>query len=103
MPDYHTVARMGEIPENEGRTFLVEGHPVAVFHHGGQYWALDDACPHMGASLGTGDVGRGMVICDRHLWPFRLEDGVCPDSPHLKATTHEVRVEGDEVQVRLNL
>jgi len=66
-----------------------------------RYYALDDRCPHMGASLGVGEVRDGAVICDRHLWAYRLDDGVCPDTPSLKAKTYEVRVEGGDVQVRL--
>ena len=46
-------------------------------------------------------VRNGTVICDRHLWAYRLEDGVCVDPPNLKAETFEVRVDGDRIQIRL--
>ncbi|MFZ5829642.1 MAG: Rieske (2Fe-2S) protein, partial [Planctomycetota bacterium] len=76
MSEFVTVARVGEIPDNAGRTFRVGDREVAVFRVGDTYYALDDRCPHMGASLGLGDVRDGAVICDRHLWSFRLSDGV---------------------------
>ncbi len=101
MSDFVTVARVGEIPEGKGRAFAVGDREVAVFLLNGRYYALNDLCPHMGASLGTGDIWDGMVICNRHMWAFRLADGFCPDAPALKAETFEVRVEGDEIQVRL--
>ncbi len=101
MSEFITVARVGQIPEGRGRSFTVGNRELAVFLSGGRYYALDDYCPHMGASLGSGDLHEGKVICDRHMWAFQLSDGSCPDAPGLKAETFEIRVEGDEIQVRL--
>jgi len=101
MSQFTTIAKVGEIPEGHGRTFTAGDRCVALFFVAGKYYALADACPHMGASLGVGDVRDSTVICDRHLWAYRLEDGVCVDSPELKAETFEVRVQREEIQVRL--
>jgi len=101
MSEFITVAQVGEIPERRGRAFTVGDRRVAVFCFDGTFYALDDRCPHMGASLATGDLRDGAVICDRHLWAFQLADGQCPDIPALRAETFEVRVEGREIQVRL--
>jgi nitrite reductase/ring-hydroxylating ferredoxin subunit len=53
----------------------------------------------MGASLGVSEVYGETVVCNRHLWAFRLTDGVCVDVPRLTAQSFEVRIEGDEIQV----
>ncbi|MFW6125269.1 MAG: Rieske (2Fe-2S) protein, partial [Pirellulales bacterium] len=68
--EFQTVARTGEIPEGQGRAFLVGGKLVAVFHEDGQYFAIDDTCPHMGASLAEGQLIGGTVICHWHAWRF---------------------------------
>jgi len=99
MTQFVTVARVGDIPEGQGRSFVVGDREVAVFHVGGQYFALDDYCPHMGASLGVSEIYGETVVCNRHLWAFRLTDGTCVDVPSLKAATFQVRVQGDEIQV----
>ena len=101
MSEFVTVARVGQIGEGRGQRFVVGQREVALFLVGGTYYALDDYCPHMGASLGTGEVRNGAVVCNQHLWAFRLEDGACLDVPRLKAETFEVRVEGDQIQVRI--
>ena len=101
MAEFITVAQVGQIPKGRGKAFTVGDRRIAVFEVDGTYYALSDRCPHMGASLATGDVRDGKVICDRHLWAFRLGDGQCPDVPTLRAETFEVRVEGEEIQVRL--
>ncbi len=102
MPDFVTVARVGQIPEGRGRTFHVGDRDIVVFFEGGQYFALDDYCPHMGESLGLGRVCDGAVICDRHHWAFNLCDGSCADAPTLKAQAFAVRVQGEEIQVQVS-
>jgi nitrite reductase (NADH) small subunit/3-phenylpropionate/trans-cinnamate dioxygenase ferredoxin subunit len=96
---FQTVARVGEIPEGEGRPFEVAGRMIAVFLEGGRYFALDDACPHQGAPLCDGIVGDKSVTCTWHGWRFSLEDGRWLDSPRTRVGTYPVRVEGDEIQV----
>ncbi len=101
MDGFLAVAKVGEIPECQSKTVVVGDRRVSVFCWEGDYYALNDVCPHMGAPLGTGDVADGTVICDRHLWAFRLDDGTCPDSSRLRAETFEVRIAGGEVWVRV--
>ncbi len=95
------VARVGEIPAGEGRTFEVAGRLVAVFFDGTAYHAMDDLCPHMGASLGSGPFNDGVVTCPWHAWRFRACDGAWCDNEKLRVEIFAVRVEGDSVQVRV--
>jgi nitrite reductase/ring-hydroxylating ferredoxin subunit len=99
-PEFISVAKVGSIPEGQGATFNVGGRLVAVFNSGGKYSAIDDLCPHMGASLGAGAVVDGVVMCPWHAWRFDVCDGTWRDNPKLKVDCFEVRVEGDDIQVR---
>jgi nitrite reductase (NADH) small subunit len=99
MPEFITVAKVGSIPEGQGITVTVGERLVAVFNSGGQYFAIDDVCPHMGASLGAGDLYEGVVTCPWHAWRFKVSDGTWCDSPRIKIDSYDVRVEGDEIQV----
>jgi nitrite reductase (NADH) small subunit len=99
--DFVIVAKVGAIPEGEGRSFQVGDRLVAVFLHQGRYLAIDDLCPHMGASLGAGYLDdEGVVTCPWHAWRFCVRDGKWADNPRLAVDTFEVRVAGDEIQVR---
>ena len=105
MSDFQTVAKVGDIPEGEGRAYAVNERMIAVFRIDGEYLAVDDSCPHAGASLASGAVDEdGAVVCPWHAWRFRLTDGCWLDNPTGKITagSHEVRIEGDDVQVRVN-
>ena len=97
--DFVTDAKVGSIPEGQGATHVVNGRLVAVFCVQGEYFAIDDTCPHMGASLGAGEVHDGVVTCPWHAWRFSVCDGTWRDNPKLKIDRFEVRVEGDEIQV----
>jgi nitrite reductase (NADH) small subunit len=99
MANFTTVCRLGELTEGEGKTVIVAGKEVAVFRCGGDVFAIDDMCPHMGASLAGGHVENGVVTCPWHAWRFRLNDGTWADNPRIKIGSYPVRVEGDEVQV----
>jgi nitrite reductase (NADH) small subunit/3-phenylpropionate/trans-cinnamate dioxygenase ferredoxin subunit len=93
------VTSTGSIPAGEGRTFEVAGRLVAVFFDGTAYHAMDDLCPHMGASLGSGPFVDGVVTCPWHAWRFRTCDGAWCDNEKLKVETFAVRVVGDMVEV----
>ncbi len=96
---FRTVARVGEIPEGQGRVFEVDGAMIAVFLDGGAYYAIDDACPHQGAPLSDGIVFDKSVTCTWHGWRFSLEDGRHLDGSRSRVASYPVRVVGDEIQV----
>ena len=103
MSEFHTVARIGDIPEGEGRAFRVEGRMVAVFFVNGEYTAINDFCPHMGASLASGYVEDGAVTCPWHAWRFCVKDGTWLDSPtsKVRCDSFPLRIVGDEIQVQI--
>jgi nitrite reductase (NADH) small subunit/3-phenylpropionate/trans-cinnamate dioxygenase ferredoxin subunit len=98
---FRTVCRVGELIEGQCRVIAAGNKLIAVFNQGGNYYAIDDVCPHMGASLGDGYVEDGVVTCPWHAWRFRLADGAWADNPRLKIGSYSVRVVGDEIQVQI--
>lgn len=96
------IAKVGEIPLGEGRSYPVNGTMVAVFHVAeGEYRAINDFCPHMGASLATGHWEDGAVTCPWHAWRFSTDDGKWLDNPSspVCSTPYELKVEGDDILV----
>ena len=98
-PEFVTVAKVGDIAPNTGEAYEVGEKMVAVFYTDGQYYAIDDFCPHMGSSLAPGQPMDGAVACPWHAWRFRLSDGCWLNNPKLKIPSYEVRVVGDSIQV----
>jgi len=104
MSEFRTVAKVGDIPEGQGRSFAVGGTMVGVFLSQGRYLAINDFCPHMGASLADGYVEGDAVSCPWHAWRFSLVDGTWLDNSKsgIRSACYEVRVEGVEIQVRVS-
>jgi nitrite reductase (NADH) small subunit/3-phenylpropionate/trans-cinnamate dioxygenase ferredoxin subunit len=102
MAEFHTVCRVNDVPEGEGKTVIVGKRLIAVFRHGGQFFAIDDTCPHMGSSLSGGYVEQGIVTCPWHAWRFRLADGAWADNPRIKLGCYPVRVINDEIQLEVS-
>lgn len=102
MAEFETVCRVEEIVDGEGKMVEVAGRLIAVFCHQGHYFAIDDVCPHMGASLSSGYVENGIVTCPWHAWRFRLADGAWADSPRIKIGSYPVRVEDGKVQIQVD-
>ena len=101
MSDFKTVCRITDLTDGQGRTVAIGNRLIAVFADNGRYFAIDDVCPHMGASLSDGYVEKGIVTCPWHAWRFRLADGAWADNPRIKIGCYPVRIVNDEVQVAL--
>ena len=104
----------------EGERLLVDlaGHRVGVYCVDGEFFALADRCPHRGAPLcssgevvhavdGVGDERRvtrtaALVRCPWHKWDFDIASGRCEVDSRLRVRRYPVRVEGDELVVRLD-
>lgn len=101
MAELHTVCKVGELPEGDSKVVQAGNRLIAVFNDGGKYCAIDDCCPHMGASLAGGHVENGIVTCPWHAWRFRITDGAWCDNPKLKVDVFQTRVVGDAIEVRV--
>ncbi len=70
--------RAGTIEEIKTRGCTVVtggGHAIAVFHHDGELFAVDNRCPHMGFPLDRGSVKDGILTCHWHHARFDLASG----------------------------
>lgn len=103
MAAFQTVCQTSCVPEGQARLFVVDGVMVGVFHIGNDFYALDNRCPHAGASLAGGIIEAGEVRCRIHHWRFCVRDGTYldEDKPRFNARTFPVRVVGEDVQVEL--
>ncbi|HEX9696847.1 MAG TPA: bifunctional 3-phenylpropionate/cinnamic acid dioxygenase ferredoxin subunit [Actinomycetota bacterium] len=94
------VCAKGELPDDGAARVMLDGIPVAVFFHGGEYYALADTCSHEESSLSEGLIEDGEVECPKHGSLFDLKTGRALTLPATRpVATYAVRVEGDEIYV----
>lgn len=87
----HVVAPVGDIPPGGRKLVDVKGRAVVVFNLDGEFFALNNRCPHRGGSLCQGRLTglvessepgeyrysrRGEIIrCPWHAWEFDIRTG----------------------------
>ncbi|RFP18743.1 MULTISPECIES: Rieske 2Fe-2S domain-containing protein [unclassified Duganella] len=90
------------LPAAGGHAWLrLEGWCIALFHADGRYYALDDSCPHQGASLAGGKVVDGKVQCPAHGLRFDLATGCLQNVPTVKVVTYPIHIEEGRVYLSL--
>ncbi len=104
MADFVAVARTSEVADPGSTLVEVDDRLVVLIHAAGHWYALDDVCTHDGGPLSDGplDAAEGSIACPRHGAKFDIKTGAAITMPATKPTvSHEVKVEGDQVLVRL--
>lgn len=96
------MASVSDIPSGRSKLAHVGGRAIAVHHTGDGFFATDNTCPHRGGPLAEGDLIGNEITCPWHLWGFDVVSGACPGNPEISVATHQVRVEGERILVRLS-
>ncbi len=104
MPEFVAVCQVHDVPEGSARMFVVDDVPIGIFNVNGEFFAIDNRCPHAGASLSLGFIDHDQVTCRIHHYRFCVRDGKYLDheQPELNARTFSLRVVGQEVQVAID-
>jgi 3-phenylpropionate/trans-cinnamate dioxygenase ferredoxin subunit len=102
MSDFIAVAKVTDIPDPGRRIVEIGDTLVVVVHTAGNFYAIDDVCTHDGGPLGEGELDGFAIACPRHGAKFDVRDGRVLCMPATQPTgVHDVRIEGDDVLVRL--
>ena len=101
MSDFIPVAEVSSLAPGEGRSIHVQGRELALWNLDGQFYCIDDQCPHRGGPLGAGQLEGGLVYCPMHAWGFDVKTGACPQRPDRPVKTYPTRVMDGQVQVCL--
>ncbi len=95
--DYDEVAHADDIPEGQSRIVTFKQKEVAIFNIGGEFFAIENTCPHMGGPLGEGFLDDETVTCPWHAWQFNVKTGEHKLNPSSKLKTFKVRLEGSKI------
>ncbi len=104
MHEFQAVAKTSELVDPSSMLIEVDDRLLVLIHAAGHFYALDDVCTHDGGPLSDGpiDAEAKTIACPRHGAQFNVETGSAETMPATKATVaHEVKVEGDQIFVRL--
>lgn len=97
MPERIRIDTIDHLPPGSGKTYTVGERAIAVFNVAGDLYAIDDRCPHRGASLGRGTLHEAVVNCPLHGWAFDLRSGQCVDRSGYGLERFEVFLQDENI------
>lgn len=95
------IAKLEDIPQGKGQIFKVGDKSLAVFRIDNQCFAINNVCPHQGASLGKGTLKGFVVSCPWHHQQFDIRSGFGPDGGGYCVVNYDVKVDKGNVFVSL--
>lgn len=96
------VGQEGAVPPGRGATVqLKNGTTLALFNVGGEYYAVENYCPHKGFPLADSRLYGHMVECNQHGWQFDVRNGDCLTKKSCPIETYVVTVEDGWIYVEI--
>ena len=106
MPEqFVTFCTYDEIPPGEREVFDLEYESIILFNVDGTIYALENRCSHQDVELADGEfVDTCELKCSAHGATFDIRTGEALSRPaYTPVKTYPVRIEGNNVQVKLDL
>jgi nitrite reductase/ring-hydroxylating ferredoxin subunit len=101
MTEFFPVAEASSLPPGSARTVSARGREFALVNLDGEFYAIEDRCPHRGESLGSGWVEGGRLSCAMHGWTFDPKTGACLSNPERPVCRFPTRLRDGEVEIGL--
>lgn len=95
------VAEAADLSPGEARTVFANGRELALFNVEGEFYCIDNECPHRDGPLGEGELEDDVVMCPWHAWQINVKTGEVMYNPGLCVATHACKVEEGEVLVEI--
>jgi nitrite reductase (NADH) small subunit len=98
---FHRAGSLSAFSGSDRFSAAVNGKRVVVFKWAGAFIATPAICPHAGGPLCDAVLDGESLSCAWHGYNFSLRTGECDDDPDLNLERYEVRIDGDDVLVKV--
>jgi nitrite reductase/ring-hydroxylating ferredoxin subunit/alkylhydroperoxidase/carboxymuconolactone decarboxylase family protein YurZ len=92
-PDWHDIAPLEEIPQEEAVYRESDGRHVFVYRTDGEIRVYDSRCPHQVTDIPHLALEGKRLTCPKHHWAFDIESGKCVEIGSRPLRRFESRVE----------
>jgi 3-phenylpropionate/trans-cinnamate dioxygenase ferredoxin component len=93
------VCAVEALPAGQRKLVFHDGRSYVVFNLGGVLRAIENSCPHQGASLASGKVERQVLHCPAHGLGFDLMSGCVRGAAGLSLKLLTVRVADGRIEL----
>ena len=99
---WEKVAAVADVKPGVGFAVIAGRRELALFLIEGQYYCIENSCPHMQGPLSEGEVEGEIVYCPWHYWPINIRTGELTFDAGVCAASFPCRVDGQDVLVDLD-
>lgn len=99
--DHVPVGTVDELAPGQRKRVFIEGRSIVLFNIAGTVHAIDDSCPHNGASVASGQLEGCVLRCPAHGLRFDLRTGCMPGAGGLSLTVFPIRAIDGKLVVSL--
>jgi len=107
---YVKIAKTSELKSGEKKRFILESEAILLVNVDGQYFAMENTCPHMGGDLSQGNLEGSNIICPKHHAMFDVTSGKAIKNGKLlfiEAKVHDlksypIKIEDDQILIDLS-
>ena len=71
----YKVCNSKDLPNNSMKVISIQGSKILMCRSKNRLFALDNSCPHRGASLSKGEIKETKIICYMHNFEYDLISG----------------------------
>jgi 3-phenylpropionate/trans-cinnamate dioxygenase ferredoxin subunit len=86
-----SVGSADELAPGQRKLVFVDGRSVVLFNIDGELCAVENSCPHNGASLAGGQIEGRLLRCPAHGLRFDVSTGCMPGKGGLSLATFPVQ------------
>lgn len=80
----------------------VEGVFIGIYNVEGEYYAMNNICPHLGGVLTYGFLDKNCVTCPMHMWEFDVKTGECVWPGEESIPVYPIKIEGEDILVNVD-
>lgn len=91
------VGKVEDVPHGTSKTVKVKNKTIALFHVSGNFFAINNICPHEGGPLAKGKLKGYVVGCPWHDLQFDVRNGFGTDGGGYCVASYDVRVQDDAI------
>jgi len=99
MSSFEKIFAAADLQPGQTTIVSVKGRAVCLANFEGEFFALENRCPHRGGQLGDGELRGPDVVCPLHGWDFDVRTGISRYNPADRVATWPVRVRDGAVEI----
>ena len=97
--EWHRVADADPLDDNSVTSVAAGVKALCLAKFEGEYYALDNYCPHQGGPLGEGLIENGFVVCPWHGYEYAPQDGSPPGGYDDRVESYPLELREDGIYV----